>query len=421
MIKEQEIVKNFLMSNFHWVKIDTEGGFESGGSCRRIFKGNVCPRARFWDWSMDDDKSPKHWKSESECSEWLPQNILHKSIEEYKIDKSGKSRRYQVLSKDIDADTKLLLQIHQGSISGVGYYEGWEIHIGFMYKNFIFKMYDYKSSKDNYELECLYDIDYIRSIDFSNMKELNSNLSIYMSEYYAITDYESTSLKDMTDVLKLAMEGDTLTFSSHFMDTFSERRGISSSDGCRFIRETLCELNPKKIIMEDCFDVESNFDIPDSLESIELKFKKSPYSDGVLEQFLDCNKELGKYLNCSDDCDKLKARELYNNQLEQSETPVNLWFEYKELSGYVYSNEYQLELLKKFYKDSKYVTINVGDASFDMPIKKFWDSIRIEKKIKYAGKMSKAHDYFGEKVGFTSWFPKKCDVHPKYKFEKSRK
>jgi hypothetical protein len=252
------------------------------------------------------------------------------------------------------------------------------------------------------------------------MIELKDNDS-YLSEYYAVSTRNSASLKNMAEVLSLAMDGDTLTFSSEFTRIFKKTSGISSNDNCLFIRETLEELKPKKIVMHECFDIKREFDIPESLESIELKYKKNNYSEGVLEEFLDSNKELGKYLNCSDDCDKLKARELYNNQLEQSETPVNLWFEYKELSGYVYSNEYQLELLKKFYKDSKYVTINVGDASFDMPIKKFWDSIRIEKKIKYAGKMSKAHDYFGEKVGFTSWFPKKCDVHPKYKFEKSRK
>lgn len=104
--------------------------------------------------------------------------------------------------------------------------------------------------------------------------------------------------------------------------------------------------------------------------------------------------------------------------MEQSNTPVNLWFEYKELEGYVYTDEYQLELLRNFYKDAKFVTLNVGDASFDMPIKKFWSSIKVEKKIKSSGKMYKAHDYFGEKIGFTSWFPKKCDVSPKYKFEK---
>lgn len=419
MTKEQEIVKSFLMSDFHWIKIDTEGGFESGASCKRIFEGCICSRGTFHNWSFDDSRPLKNWKSADECKEWLPANILHKSIEEYRIDNTGKNQKYQRLIKDI-GDAKLILEIKEGTISGVGYDKGWEIKIGFIYKDFIFKIYSYKSSNGNYKLECLYDLDYISSIDFSGMKECRDNDS-YTSEYYTVSTKNSASLKNMAEVLGLAMNDGTLTFSSHFIYTFREVRGISSTDNCRFIRETLCELNPKKIILESCFNIEDSFDIPESLESIELKYKKGRYSEGVLEEFLDCNKNLGKYLNCSDDCEKLEARELYNRQLEQSTKPVNLWFEYKELKGFVHSNEYQIELLQSFYKDAQFVTLDVGDASFDMPIKKFWSSIKIEKKIKYAGKMSKALDYFGSKVGFTFWFPESCRVYPEYKFSKKEK
>lgn len=416
MTKEQEIVKNFLMSNFHWIKIDTEGGFESGGSCKKIFDGNVCSRGAFRNWSFDDSKPLKTWKSAEECQEWLPANILHKSIEDYMIDNSSKNQKYQRLTKNI-GDAKLMLEIREGSISGVGYDNGWEIRVGFIYKDFIFKIYSYKSSNGNYKLECIYDLDYISSIDFSGMKECRDNDS-YISEYYVVSTKNSASLKNMAEVLGLAMNDGVLTFSSHFMYTFRKVRGISSNDDFLFIRETLCELKPKKIILESCFDIEDSFDIPDSLESIELKYKEGRYSEGVLEEFLDFNKNLGKYLNCSDDCEKLEARELYNKQLEQSNTPINLWFEYKELNGYIYSDEYQLELLQNFYKDAQFVTLNVGDTSFDMPIKKFWSSIKVERKIKYSGKMHKAHDYFGSKVGFTSWFPESCILSPKYKFEK---
>lgn len=248
MIKEQEIVKNFLMSNFHWVKIDTEGGFESGGSCKRIFEGSICAKGTFYDWNFgDNEKALKKFKSTDECKEWLPDNILHKSIEDYRIDTSGKDRRYQRLTKDI-GDAKLILEINQGSISGVGYDKGWEVRVGFIYKDFIFKIYSYKSSNGNYKLECLYDLDYISSIDFSGMSECKDNDS-YLAEYYAVSTRNSASLKNMAEVLSLAMDGDTLTFSSQFTRIFKRTRGISSNDNCLFIRETLEELKPKKIVM----------------------------------------------------------------------------------------------------------------------------------------------------------------------------
>lgn len=418
LTKEQQIIQSLLLSDFYWVKIDSNGGSYSEKTKRCSFKGHVCAKAKFWDFSFgDDDKPLKTWKKEEDCQEWLPQNILHKSFESYVIDKTGKENGYKYLTKDIDVDTKLLLEIKAGSISGVGYNKGWQIRIGFVYKNIIFKLYTFKTSEGQYDLEALYDIDYIRSLDFSNMKELKTNTDLYIAEYYAIRTFGNTTNQDMADVLSLAMNGDSIVFSKEFSSNFKLIKGISSSDDCIFGKETLKLLSPKKILLQDNFNVEESFDIPESLEEIVLDFKGHKYrNEGVTEQFIDLNKNLGKYLKCTEDCEKIAAREIYNKEVLLSNDPVNIWFNYKELSGFVHTNKYVLGLLEDFYRDADEVVLKVGDAEFKMPIKKFWSCLQIDKdkKIKNRKALEKAMEFFDDKIGYTAWFPRHIDKYPEY-------
>lgn len=414
MTKEQEIIKSFLMSDFHWVDIDTEGGFASGNSCKRIFEGIVCAKGKLHNFEFigESKKALKKWKNIDECKEWLPENILHKSIKSYSIDKTGKEKCYHQLIKNIDADTRLLLQITQGSIGGVGYNNGCVIIVGIIYKNFIFKLYSYKSSQDKFEINALYDIDYIRSLDFSDMKKLNTTIDLYIAEYSAIRICNSTSTQDMADVLSLVTNDGIFTISDEFQHIFSD-----TSCECFFNKETLLTLQPKKIILQENFDLESIFNIPDSLEEIVLDFRSNIYAtDGILEQFIDSNKKLGKYIKCSDDCEKINAREIYIKEVALLNEPVNIWFNYKELSGFVHTNKYQLGLFEDFYRDAEEVLLKVGDAEFSMPIKKFWSCLQIDKdkKIKNKKSLEKAIEFFDDKIGYTAWFPTEVEKNPLY-------
>ena len=409
MTKEQEIVRSFLLSTFNWVDIDTSGtnGFEAA----------VCPKGNFWNWSFgfNDEKPLKVWKTPEECKHWLPDSAIHKSLESFNIDKSGKERRYEQYTKKIDDDTIILLEISQGSISGVGYSKGYELRIGIVYKNFIFKLYQFKTCQESgrYECNAYYDHDYISSIDLSDMKPLQTSVDLYMYDSHTnIRTYTPTSYQNMVDVLSLACEDGAITFSSNFLMNFKNH------DDMLFSKSVLEDIKPKKIIMEDNFDIEEHFNIPDSLESIELKFKVKDWSEGQMEDFIDENKTLGKYLNCSDDCEKIAAREKLNKERGLADEGVNLWFEYHELSGYVHTNKYQLGLLEDYYKDAKFVTLKIADTEIVMKTKDFWKCITIDKKIKHKSLMEKAHNYFGDKNGYTAWFPEECDTHPQYEFEK---
>ena len=418
LTKEQQIVRSLLLSDFHWVKIDSNGGSYSKKLKHNSFKGNVCPKATFHDFSFRDDKPLKTWKEASECQEWMPKNILHASFESYLSDRTGKTQGYKTLTKNIDSDTKLLLEVYSGSISGVGYGKGWYVTVSFVYKNIIFKLYSYKTSENQYELEAFYDIDYIRSLDFSNMKE-NKTGDLYSSEYYPLRTYTSTKPQDMSDVLSLAMTDDTIVFSKQFSMNFRLIKGISSSDDCIFSKETLKLVSPKKILLQDNFNIEDTFDIPESLKEITLDFKKHKYGkeeDGITEEFIDRNRNLGKYLKCNDDCEKIAAREIYNKELSLCTEEVRIWFTYKELSGFVSTNKYQLGLFEDYYKDATEVVFKVGDAEFTMPIKNFWNCLKIEKdkKIKHAKDFSKGMSVFGRKIGYHAWFPKEADGYPQY-------
>lgn len=418
LTKEQQIVQSLLLSEFYWVKIDSHGGSYSEKLKKSAFKGSVCAKAHFSDFAFwDEDKPLKTWKEEEDCQEWLPNNILHKSIESFKIDKTGQNRVYKRLIKNIDKDTQLLVEINIGSISGVGYDKGWEIRIGFVYKNIIFKVYSYKTSKEQYQLEAFYDIDYIRSLDFSNMKELETKHDLYMSEYYSLRTYSSTKPQDMADVLSLAMTDDTLVFSKEFSFNFKLIKGISSSDDCIFSKDSLKLLSPKKILLKCNFNLEESFDMPESLEEIIIDFKQGKYrNEGVTEEFIDQNKNLGKYLKCADDCEKIAAREIYNKELILAGEDVHIWFTYKELSGFVSTNKYQLGLFEDFYKDAKEIILKVGDAEFLMSIKTFWTCLKIDKdkKIKNRSAFDKGMSVFGSKIGYTAWFPSELDSRPIY-------
>ena len=416
--KEQQIIRSLLLSDFHWVKIDSNGGSYSEKLKRNTFTGSVCAKAKFWDFSFgDEDKPLKTYKKEEDCQEWMPHNILHKSFESHMVDKTGKVRAYERFNKDIDGDTKLLLEIKAGSISGVGYGYGWEVHVGIIYKNIVFKLYTFKTSDNQYQLEAFYDIDYISSLDFSNMKTVKDNDDAYISEYYSIRTCNRTSKQDMADVLSLAMTDDTIVFSKEFSFNFKLIKGISSSDDCIFSKESLKLLKPKKILLQDNFNIEDSFDIPESLEEIVLDFKGHKYrEEGITEQFIDLNKNLGKYLKCSSDCEKIAAREIYNKEVLLSNDPVHIWFTYKELSGFVSTDKYQLGLFEEFYKNAKEVLIKVGDAEFKMPIKNFWSCLTIEKdkKLKNRSAREKAMSVFGHKIGYIAWFPKEVVKRPEY-------
>lgn len=414
LTKEQQIVRSFLLSDFHWVKIESNiaRDFEKKGN---EFFGCICPKAKFYDFSFtfDDDEALKYWNQIEECKEWLPNNILNSSFKSYDSNNLNKTD-YKRLIKDIGENTQLLLEARNGSISGVGYGNGWEIKIGIVYNNMVFKIYSYKQSGNLYEFEALYDIDYIRSLDFSNMKPLEINSDLYICEYYCTKIFKSTTTQNMADVLKLAMKDDTIIFSKEFNMNFFK---INSPNDCIFTKGTLKLLNPKKILLQENFDIEECFEIPDSLEEIILDFKSQRHNtDGITEQFIDRNKNLGKYLKCSDDCEKIAAREIYNKEMALAKERVHIWFTYKELSGFVATNKYQLGLFEDFYKDVSVIGLGVGDAKFDMTIKKFWDCIKIDKdkKIKNKKNFEKGISVFGHKIGYTNWFPKEIDSCPKY-------
>lgn len=414
-----EVIKSFLKSQFHYVNIDTEGGWETGNSCRRIFEGKVLPRAKTY--SSDEKEYVKHWKSIDECREWLPDNALHKSLNLYDFDRSGKNHGYQQYVKDLDNEVRLILEINSGSISGVGYDKGWEVRLGIVYKNFIFKLYSYKVSKDHFEIDAINDLEYIRSLDMIGMTRTNDSYGdFYMATYYFNRIYQKTTSQDKADMLSLVMDEEkTITFSDEMMSNFSDIQGISSTSDCRFGRDVLKILQPKKIILQDNFDIENSFDIPESLEEIVLDFKPRKYgSKDLVEGFLDRNKKLGKYLKCSDNCEKIAARELFHKEQALFAEEVNLWFEYNELKGFVNTNKFQLNIMEEFYKKQEVVKLPIGDLTIEMTPAEFWKCIKIEKKIKNKSYLKKAIGYFGSKVGYTSWFLKEFDLYPKYKFDK---
>jgi len=419
--REEQIVRSFLLGDFHWIEIDSNGGPYSEKTKRDSFKGVICAKGKFNDFCFEDDeKLLKEWKVEEECNEWFPNNILHSSFNLHMVDKTGKKGEYKHLIKDIDNNTKLLLEVKSGSISGVNYSNGWEVRIGIVYKNIIFKLYHYKTSDlyfHKYQIESLYDIDYIRSLDFSNMKELKTTADLYIAEYDGIRIFQQTTPQDMADVLRLITTDDIVIFPKDFSFNFHLNKGSSSYDRSIFGKETLKHLNPKKILLQDNFDIEGAFEIPDSLEEIILDFQGSKYkNEGITEQFIDSNENLGKYLKCSDDCEKIAAREIYNQEVALFREPVNIWFLYKELSGFVRTNKYCLGLFEEFYKNKTEVTFKVGDAEFNMPIKKFWDCLKIEKdkKIKNKNAFEKGMSVFGNTIGYTAWFPKEVNKNPEY-------
>lgn len=109
MTKEQEIIKSFLMSNFHWVEVGRDGVGK--------FNGYVCPIGTTWS-SEWEKKCLKKSKNQSDWSEWLPDSAL-KSLESFNIDVTGEDRQYSRYSKEIGSEMLLVIEITSGSISGV--------------------------------------------------------------------------------------------------------------------------------------------------------------------------------------------------------------------------------------------------------------------------------------------------------------
>jgi hypothetical protein len=130
-----------------------------------------------------------------------------------------------------------------------------------------------------------------------------------------------------------------------------------------------------------------------------------PTKNQEIEEFLDRNENLSKYIKTSDNVEKITAREIYNKELTLSHETVHIWFSYKELSGFVETNKYQLGLFEDYYKNIKEVLFKVGDAEFLMPISTFWKSLKIDKKIKNKKSFEKAISIFGTCIGYTLWFP----------------
>lgn len=418
MEKETQIVKSFLMGDFYWIYAGSDKGWAKDGSAKRVFEGYICPRGETYHLGsvMDDEGPLKEFKNESELEDWFPVNILHKSFNDFVLDKTGKERMYEVWTRVLDDDTALIMQLHTGDISGVGYSKGYEIRLGIVYKNMIFKIYEFKKDYEsqNYEIEALYDMDYIKSIEFEEfIDETKCGVDLYLPEYNAFRTYKLTSDKDTNEILSLLIEDGVLTIYDKLLFNFSERYGDNSSF---FSRNALIENNVKKIILKREETLEKFFDIPDTLESIELDYK-TRYGK-TLERFIDANPNLGKYIKSSDANDRIAEREKYNKELEMSHNEVNIDFDYKGLTGFMASNDYQLREFKEYYKDKKEVKFSIGGKSFKIPIDEFWDAINIEqgKKVKYKSKRRKAIEYFGNRLGCTAWMPDSCKETPTYKY-----
>jgi hypothetical protein len=229
------------------------------------------------------------------------------------------------------------------------------------------------------------------------------SIAKFDNSYHKIRTCDSTSAKNIADILNYVMSDDIFIISEEFCSNLNFY-GYQKTFSQDKLKSVLKLLNPKKILLKNNFNIEEYFDIPESLEEIIIAFKSYDYNQEI-EEFLDRNENLSKYIKTSDNVEKITAREIYNKELTLSHETVHIWFSYKELSGFVETNKYQLGLFEDYYKNIKEVLFKVGDAEFLMPISTFWKSLKIDKKIKNKKSFEKAISIFGTCIGYTLWFP----------------
>ena len=310
----------------------------------------------------------------------------------------------------IDENTDIILEIHKGTISGVGFDKGWEVRIGIRYNNMIIKFYHYKISGNRYEIEGVIDNDFFKLVDFNNFKQVFGEYKHYISDY----SFFYFVKKDYNNIIDLFIKDKVLYYyESIWHIFFRENRCEDKLDN----RLDISDKDIENIIFKDSTN-HFNIKLPNTVKNIDFDLSeidlskkriKRTYRDVSIDTRIKetitalCQNEYHSLL-----VDKYKELGLtiYNYQQELSlyHNSLLLNFNYKNLTGTVITNSYQYLLFKDYYDKLDEVELEVAGLKLSISREDFFNSIKIKKKVTRKDRQA----------GYIDWWLKKFNKTPKH-------
>jgi hypothetical protein len=314
----------------------------------------------------------------------------------------------------IDSNIDIVLEIHKGGLSGVGFDSGYEMRLGIRYFNLMIKYYSFKDSlyhgKDyNYDITGVFDEDFLKAINFNKFIE-DSKYSWWLPDYNVFGNAEQAN---WYEIFKSCMDGTTFNYTGSFLSPLGHGNN-------QYPKDLFVRLGVEKLIISarHChhfdFDIPTNFAIEFDIKkdnNTNNSYDKTSIKDRIKQIIASCPNIRPylpvEYRNSADRITFLQAEQ----EIANKETILN--FTYKNLYGFVHTDEYQYRAFKEFYDKCENVDLDVAGLIISIPQKEFYKCIKKEDKIKYRKNLEAATNYFGSnKIGYTDWWKKSFDICP---------
>lgn len=353
----------------------------------------------------------------SDVSEYLPHNILnfnYKDVIKNSDNKKVYDSNHQMLTltKKIDDEIILVIDI-------LLYNSFYKIGIGFQYFGASITVYSYQEdSPSSYELNCLLEKDFLRSIDVSTMcskSQLPQNLIRGLDLYNIFTWYENTK---WDNILSHLVNDNVLTYndSIHWIirPSVHHSRMVSDVIGKDFF--TRMNINAIKVETVNCSNLD--YDFPANFK-IEFNFKQDTNPNNSwnkqttgdkIKRFIESYPHLSKYLPVEyrESADRIKKLQdlwkLYN-------TKISLVFKYKNLEGMVLTNQYSYNLLIDYYKKYETIQLDVAGNQLFFAPKALLNHIKVS-SIRHTKGYIDTMNKLNNKCGYIEWWLKEFEESP---------
>jgi hypothetical protein len=324
-------------------------------------------------------------------------------------------KNYKTYILPVSEGVELIMHLHKGSISGVGWGNGWEVRIGINFHGLIIKMYAHKfglgdNCKGWYNTVLMKDEDFIKAIDFDKFVQKDS-LKYYVPDY---SHFGKATRSEMEKALTPLIKDGTF-YITDFLWHFAQ--DLDHTGKRIFPRDLLEILEIKKLVFQtDNFTFKDHFDVPPTLKSVDFDIKppakKESYGrtvKGMVKRVMEDNEDLIKFFPVTFK-DTAKKRQENRKLWDLHASSVLIKFSYENVSGVIASDEYAASLLKKHYQEKEAV-LDFAGLKVKFKPGEVLKHIKIE-KVKNENKFEKAVALLGEKIGYSAWWNKSFEKSP---------
>jgi len=323
-----------------------------------------------------------------------------------------------IFEQHLSPDVFLEIVVYKGSISGVGYTDGYQVSVAVNYFGNLLQFYSYKESKDTFDgvlrfgLSGFYDDDLFNLIDFKDFKKVP-----YRHRQFYLESYSSCLLNDdecdTSKLFKLLVDDKkTMIIYNTFTDFNVHYRDEDIHDKDFFIK-----LGVEKIILETSSIGRFKFNLPKNFK-IEFDFKKDKNPNSYCKQtfkqavnnVLDTYSHLSPYFPNEYQSKASKVKFL-QGEWKLYNTILTVEFNYKNLHGYILTNEYRLKIMENHYREQGVFDLDIAGLKITLTQEEFFNSIKVRRKgITKA--VSSTLDNFGGRIGYMGWWLDSFDKTP---------